>query len=360
MLSPSLVECKPDKDNVAAKVASDKEISHKKGPNPTFDPSNFQCYKGDYDTFIIDGGNFNFQPYYCKNKSTLEIVDNSYCSGTDNGCEIRQGCNLGTDQIKIYKTGPNKRVEVSSRYDAGCEGLISQAAQIQKQMDKLQQQQVGQPYYRPPAATEWYGNAYNDPGQQYYRAPALKDNAMAEKAAAEAAENAAKAKVAADRALAKEKAAAAKIAAEKAAADKAAAAKIAAEKAAADKVAADKAAAEQAKIDGIVNRYIARPREQCYFTGKHEHQINIRQKPRYQDCVYECHENNLRNNREIECMGVVYSKDRFCYLNGFRPHVPDWATTGKLRCRYVDAEDSYLDDNAINRGWLNASDLRVT
>jgi len=75
--------------------------------------------------------------------------------------------------------------------------------------------------------------------------------------------------------------------------------------------------------------------------------------------VYECHENNLRNNREIECMGVVYSKDRFCYLNGFKPHVPDWATTGKLRCRYVDAEDSYLDDNAINRGWLNASDLRV-
>jgi len=143
------------------------------------------------------------------------------------------------------------------------------------------------------------------------------------------------------------------VAVDKAAADKAAADKVAAEKAAAEK------AAEQAKIDGIVNRYIARPREQCYFTGTHAHQINLLQKPRYQDCVYECHENNLKNNREIECMGVVYSKDRYCYLNGFKPHVPDWATTGKLRCKYFDAEDSYLDDNAINRGWLNASDMRA-
>ena len=158
--------------------------------------------------------------------------------------------------------------------------------------------------------------------------------------------------------VAADKAAADKAAADKAAAEKAAADKLAAEKAAADKLAADKAA-EQAKIDGIVNRYIARPRDQCYFTGTHAHQINLLQKPRYQDCVYECHENNLKNNREIECMGVVYSKDRYCYLNGFKPHVPDWATTGKLRCRYFDAEDSYLDDNAINRGWLNASDMRV-
>jgi hypothetical protein len=51
---------------------------------------------------------------------------------------------------------------------------------------------------------------------------------------------------------------------------------------AADKAAAEKAA-EQAKIDGIVNRYIARPREQCYFTGTHASQINLLQKPRYQD-----------------------------------------------------------------------------
>jgi hypothetical protein len=189
--------------------------------------------------------------------------------------------------------------------------------------------------------------------------PVAADKAAADKAAAD---KAAAEKAAADK-LAAEKAAADKLAAEKAAADKlaaekAAADKLAAEKAAADKLAADKAA-EQAKIDGIVNRYIARPRDQCYFTGTHAHQINLLQKPRYQDCVYECHENNLKNNREIECMGVVYSKDRYCYLNGFKPHVPDWATTGKLRCKYFDAEDSYLDDNAINRGWLNASDMRV-
>jgi hypothetical protein len=137
-------------------------------PPPAWAPFDFQCYKDNYDTFVHpQGGNFYMQPYYCKNKHTLEIVDNSYCSGTDNGCEITHGCVLGTNQMTVWKTGPNKSLQVSSRYDAGCEGLISQAAQIQQDLNELTRQQdhaIASGTYQyippPPAVTEWYGNIW--------------------------------------------------------------------------------------------------------------------------------------------------------------------------------------------------------
>ncbi len=124
---------------------------------PPHDPNNFQCYRDEVDTFndpFIPNRTWKIQPQYCKNKTTLEIVDNSYCSMTDNGCEIPQACTGdGQPMEQIFKTGPGKRLEISSRYNAGCANIFSRVSTA----DDIAAA-AANPWI--PQATQWFGHIH--------------------------------------------------------------------------------------------------------------------------------------------------------------------------------------------------------
>ena len=125
------------------------------------DPSNFQCHlENKYITVFshLNNTSYTVQPRYCKNTKTSEIVDNSFCNSTDNGCEILLSCFTdGQPRGYFAKTGPGE-TKVSEGYNQLCA-----KARVATQEEVRFAQALGTVA---PESARWYGNIYQNYGSQ--------------------------------------------------------------------------------------------------------------------------------------------------------------------------------------------------
>lgn len=80
----------------------------------------------------------------------------------------------------------------------------------------------------------------------------------------------------------------------------------------------------------------------CVFTKPDALERNMGPKENPRDCISECTNMNLKSDREMDCMSVLFKKDGYCYLRGFRKTADGDEKRGMPECWRAQGDRSYV------------------